>query len=56
MTEEARESLADFKATKEGHKRRAQENIGQPKGRIIKAKKGFFEKLKGKHGGEVSGT
>lgn len=55
MTEEAKESLNEFMNTIENRQQKMEEAATQPKGRIIKAKKGFFEKLKGKHGGEGNG-
>lgn len=52
MTDEARASLNEFMDKMENRQQRVEEAATQPKGKIIKAKKGFFEKLKGKHGGE----
>jgi hypothetical protein len=54
MTDEAKESLDEFMTKVEDRQQRMDEAATQPKGKIIKAKKGFFEKLKGKHGGEGS--
>ena len=55
-TDDAKASLADFRYMEEKRQERIQEAMGQPKGKIIKAKKGFFEMLKGKNSEDEVGT